>query len=272
MIQYSTELLAELDFYTEGPAVDPSGNLYYTTLTGGEIQMITPSGEKRSWAHGDCPNGQAIDPDGYHWVCESRLARITKYTPNGELADVILDGQCAGEPFSTPNDLIFDKKGNLYFTESIRHHGKVFFRSTDGFEKVLASGVDYANGLALNPAGDQLYVAESYQNRILVIDLQTSDVTIFAHLPENPSGEPIENLPDGLAVDQEGRVWVAHYGMGAVQILSPEGGFIQSINTGLPLTSNLTLLSELPDRKEILITGGFLEPGPGGVVKACLKF
>ncbi len=61
-------------------------------------------------------------------------------------------------------------------------------------------------------------------------------------------------------------VWVAHYGMQAIQVLSPEGALLASFDTALPLTSNLCFVSDQLHRKSVLITGGYAEPGPGAVL------
>lgn len=266
--------LAELDFYTEGPAVGTDGAFYFTTLSGRTVFRIGTDGKTEPWAEGACPNGQAIRADGTHWFCESRDGRISSHHSDGRFEKVVLDGVCAGVGFSTPNDLIFDSAGNLYFTDSIRENGKVFFLGADGTEKVIADGIDYANGLALSPSETTLYVSESYGNRVLAVDLSANSQprrTVLADLPKHPSNDPVGNLPDGLGTDNEGRIWVAHYGMQAVHVISPEGKLVDSFDTGLPLTSNLAFVSDTQRLKQLLITGGFGEPGPGAVVLATIS-
>jgi gluconolactonase len=95
---------------------------------------------------------------------------------------------------------------------------------------------------------------------------------IFADLPVHQSGNPLKNLPDGLAVDKEGRIWVAHYGMQAIQVLSRDGDPLYSLDTQLPLTSNLCFLTDEPGLKVLMVTGGYQEPGPGAVIKMTVSF
>ncbi len=275
-MEYRTEKLLDLEYYAEGPAIDRQGNLFFTTLTGHKILQWLPGGGSETWAEGDCPNGQVIMRNGEHWFCESRTGCISAYHSDGSFKAKIINGQCAGIPFSTPNDLITDAAGNLYFTDSVRKEGKVFLVTSDGGEKLIAGDIDYANGLALSPSGDILYVAESYGNRVLAFPLKEAGNSAgrrtLIDLPSHASGDPLKNLPDGLAVDLEGRIWIAHYGMQAIRVVSPEGILLHTIDTGLPLTSNLAFAKDAPHEKVLLVTGGYGEPGPGAALILTVVF
>ncbi|ODS81371.1 MAG: hypothetical protein ABS46_11695 [Cytophagaceae bacterium SCN 52-12] len=271
---YNIVKLADTEFYTEGPVIDRHGNFFFTTLTGGQVMTLRSETAGSVWAEGNCPNGQVIMGNGEHWICESRTGRISAYRPDGSFRATIIDGVCAGVPFTTPNDLVTDSKGNLYFTDSIRETGKVFFSGADGRQELIDGCVDYANGLALSNSEDILYVAESYGNRILSFHFREDGAgrNILIDLPSHPSGDPLKSLPDGLAVDIDGRIWVAHYGMQAIQVVSPEGFLLHTIDTGLPLTSNLAFITDTPAKKELLVTGGYGEPGPGAVLLMTVGF
>jgi len=270
MIEYQVQKLADLAFYSEGPVVGSTDEWFVTTLSGGQILRVFPDGKTAAWAPGDCPNGQVILSSGEHLVCEAKSGRIAAYRADGSFAGYMINRTCEGIPVQTPNDLLVDSWGNLYFTDSVRANGKVFFRGSDGTEKCLADGIDYPNGIALNPGETRLYVAESYANRIRVYDLAAPGVLSKTYrcidLPAHSSGDPADNLPDGLATDREGKLWVAHYGMQAIQIISAEGAWLFSIDAQLPLTSNLAFVSDTPSRKQLLVTGGYAEPGPGAVM------
>lgn len=259
--------LADLDYYTEGPAIDAMGNIYASTLGGGEILKINLNGKVSTWAKSECPNGQIILPDGDHLVCDSKLASVRRFDGEGKFLKDIVKECCAGAEVSVPNDLIMAPLGNLMFTDSVRKTGKIFIVS-ESREKVLADNLDYPNGLAISPNGRWLYVAESYRNRILRFDVSdvwksNGNFTVLTDLPKHPSGKDTDNLPDGLAIDNMGNIWVAHYGMGCIHQYSPQGEHMTSIQTGMPLTSNITFA----DNKAVIVTGGFGEPGPGKIIK-----
>lgn len=262
--------IANIPFYTEGPAIDSLGNLFFTTLAGRNILKMDTSGKIFEWGASECPNGQIILPNDDHLICDVELSAIRRFDSNGRFVKNEIEGLCSEEAVYVPNDLIADASGNIYFTDSIRHTGKVFFLGTDGQQHVLLTDLDYPNGLVLSQDEQCLYVAESYKNRIILIELEKpgkikGTFRVFATLPQNKSGE--YNMPDGLAIDRQGNIWVAHYGMQAVQLLSPEGELLHSINTGVPFTSNLTFMND----EVLYITGGFGEPGPGILLKYMLK-
>ncbi|PSL31157.1 SMP-30/gluconolactonase/LRE family protein [Dyadobacter jiangsuensis] len=268
-LQSTIVKLLDLPFYTEGPCADDAGNCFFTTLSGGQLLHMRPGEAPVRWAEAGCPNGQLITSGGTHLVCDSGAGSIVQFDREGNRTGALLNKQYAGHTVYCPNDLIEDRDGNVFFTDSVRDSGRVFKVGKDGSGECIAAGVDYPNGLALSPDESLLYVAESYRNRILAISLNGKpgpSVFVWAVLPGHRSGRPADNLPDGLATDAQGRVWVAHYGMQAIQVFSPEGTLLASLDTKLPLTSNLCFVSDQPHRKTVLITGGYAEPGPGAVL------
>jgi gluconolactonase len=257
------EVLLELPHYTEGPVIDANGNLFFTDLAGHNIWQWKDHVAK-IWANGTRPNGQDLLKDGSMLVCDSDAACIMMYDVNGNVMKRMGEGMIGGITVRCPNDIVIDHKHGFYFTDSVRESGAVFFIGFDGTQMLVADQIDFANGIAISPDGHSLFVAESYQNRILVMDLEcpgrTSGRRVFAKLPWNPLNQETGNLPDGIAFDPVGRLWVAHYGMQAVQVLSASGDLLATYDTGIPLTSNLCFMDG-----DLIVTGGFAEPGPGRV-------
>ena len=278
-ISAQIEPVANLDFYTEGPGLDAFGNLFFTTLMGGVIMKMDPEGQVSKWAQLRCPNGQRILANGHHLVCETGLSAVAELNAEGRLVRYKCWETCAGSTFTSPNDLIVDENGGIYFTDSVRHRGQVFYVGRDGQEKLVLSQLDYPNGIALSQDGQQLFVAESYTNRILVVELSEAGIAkrrpeVFIDLPANPLPLDAErmpftaNLPDGIAFDDLGRLWVAHYGMGALQVVDQSGVHLSSVTTRIPATSNLCFS---PDFNRIYVSGGSGEPGPGMIHKILIE-
>ena len=259
--------LVQCDYYTEGPAVDQDGNIYFTTLTGGEIMKVDSQGVFSVWGRSTCPNGQRILSNGDHLVCDSLLGKVLRFDASGKKIGDAASGKCCDTIIQSPNDLVVDEQAGFYFTDSIRHRGCVYFFGNDGSERVVASGLDYPNGICLSTKKNKLFIAESYKNRILVVDLKepglpATGVRPFCQLPSNTENPQTGNLPDGILTDASDRLWVAHYGMQCVHVISKDGELINTYDTGIPLTSNLCFVN---DNVRLVVTGGRGEPGPGNL-------
>jgi len=256
------EIMLELDFYTEGPVFGNDGFLYYTNLAGEGIYRYQ-DGKPKLWAKGKRPNGQAIMANGDHLLCDSLSARIVRYDHEGKLLGDVSPAQINGVPINCPNDIAVHTEKGFFFTDSIRHNGGVYFVGWEAEAFAVATGIDFPNGIVFHKEKNVLYIAESYKNRLLKIDLNLPEtspdyLTVLATLPVNNKNKETGNLPDGLAMDREGRIWVAHYGMQAIHVLSEHGKLLASYDSGIPLTSNLCFAEGY-----LWITGGVGEPGPG---------
>lgn len=121
----------------------------------------------------------------------------------------------------------------------------------------------------LRPDGKTLLVAESKKNRILAYDVKgpgkLGPMRVFAELPAK-QGEQIDNQPDGICLDSDGNLYVAHYGMKQVQVLSPEGKLIRRYPGGNMTTSNVGFGG--PKMDQLYVTGGLgAESGRGGLFR-----
>lgn len=249
-----------IPFYSEGPVADTDGNIFFTAPPGGLIFKMDKHGHISAWARSVWPNGQVILDNGDHLICDSKLGVVRRFNKWGSWVAEETYIFCGNEKVSTPNDLAVHADGRIYFTDSIRHNGKIWLKKFTGDQEIIASGLDYPNGIVICPKFECLYVAESYKNRILKINIEPPhDISVFALLPEHISKRKEQNLPDGLALDEDGNLWVAHYGMESVHVLSPGGKVLQTINTGIPLTSNVFMMG----KDKVIVTGGYGEPGPG---------
>lgn len=264
LIGAQVEVLVKLPWYTEGPVQDKNGNIFFTTMKGGLILCIDNRGKISEWGKAACPNGQLIMPDGHHVVCDSQEHAVSLFDKNGKFKQFLVKDTCAGEKVNSPNDIVIDKQGGIYFTDSVRHNGNVFYVDSKGNQKLVASNLDFPNGITISADQQKLIVAESYRNRLIAIDIKSGNYEkyVFCNLPEHSEKNIIKNLPDGIKTDESGNIWVAHYGMSSLQVISPRGEFIKSVPVEFPLTSNLWLGEEM-----IIITGGYGEPGPGGLLQ-----
>ncbi len=258
---------APRDSFLEGPAVDRQGNFYCVDLANGRILRVAPDGAFSAVAEYDGqPNGLKIHRDGRIFVADNRRGIVAVDPASGRVTPVVEAFRF--EPFRGPNDLVFARNGDLYFTDpgqgDLRNpYGRVFRLRADGVLELLLEGLAFPNGIALSPDDTLLYVAATRENRVwragLLPDGSLTRVSVFLNLSGGLSG------PDGLAVDEAGNLAIAHSGFGTVWLVSRLGEPIHRIRScaGL-LTTNVAYGG--PDRRTLYIT----ESEQGVILKAVL--
>jgi gluconolactonase len=158
--------------FTEGPAVDSEGNVYFTEMVFQRIMKLTPSGVLSTFRErSNNANGLLIDPQGRLVACEGADSQRTgvpmKFKPQITRTDlrtgrmeVLVDGY-QGKPFSGPNDVTIDGKGRLYFTDLTG--GAVYRIDGPGqLARILAApDIQRPNGIQISPDDKQLYLIEA---------------------------------------------------------------------------------------------------------------
>jgi gluconolactonase len=209
------------DSFLEGPVFDGQGNLFVTDIPFGRVFRIDPQGQWDLVAQWDG------EPNGMKFLNASQLL-ITDYR-NGLVVLDIESGQVRpylerrnSERFKGVNDLVFDSRGNLYFTDQGQtglHDptGRVYRLAPDGRLDMLLANVPSPNGIVLSKDERFLFVAATRGNCVwrmpLLADGSVSKVGQF-FTSYGPSG------PDGLAMDESGRLLVANPGLAYVWVLS----------------------------------------------------
>jgi gluconolactonase len=211
---------APTDSFLEGPVFDADGHLYVTDIPFGRIFRIDPQGQWSLVAEWDG------EPNGAKFL-NTRELLVTDYR-NGLMAVDVMTGAVRpylerrnSERFKGVNDLIFDSRGNLYFTDQGQSglhdpSGRLYRLRPGGQLDLLLANLPSPNGVALSPDERVLYLAVTRANQVwrvpLMDDGSVAKVSAF-FTSHGPSG------PDGLAVDEAGRVLVANPGLGRVWVL-----------------------------------------------------
>ena len=270
--------VVEVPGYTEGVVVDREGAVYISDVYNGNIYRIGPDGAARVWSHTGAPNGHKILPDGTHLVCDGKQRAVLRLDPAGKIMDKAAS-EYDGKPLRAPNDLTLDSHGGFYFTDPGGSNaqnpiGTVHYVDARGKTHLVAEGLAFPNGIALRPDGRTLLVGESNHNRILSYDLTSPGKAgrrrVFANLPKK-EGEQIANEPDGLCLDAAGNLYVAHYGMRQVQVLSPGGKLLRRYAAGNLTTSNVAFGGARMD--QLYVTGALADEktSRGGLFRLDLK-
>jgi gluconolactonase len=268
----------EVPGYTEGVVADRDGAIYISDVSNGTIYRVAADGKAKVWAKTGAPNGHKILPDGSHLVCDGSQHAVLHLDAAGKII-----GQAAseydGKPLRAPNDLTLDPKGGFYFTDPGGSNlenpiGTVHYVDVMGKTHLVAEGLAFPNGIALRPNGKTLLVGESKHNRILSYDIispgKVGKMRVFANLPEKETGQ-IANEPDGMCLDSAGNLYVAHYGMRQVQVLSPAGRLVRRYGAGNLTTSNVAFSG--PRMDQLYVTGalGDETKSKGGLFRLHLK-
>jgi gluconolactonase len=254
------------DSFLEGPVFDEVGNLFVTDIPFGRIFRIDALGAWTLVAEYDG------EPNGMKFLNERELL-IADYL-NGLMVCDIGSGAVRpylqrrnSERFKGINDLIFDRAGNLYFTDQGQtglHDptGRLYRLRPSGQLDLLLGNVPSPNGVALSADERVLYLAVTRGNAVwrvpLLDDGSVAKVSAF-FTSHGPSG------PDGLAMDELGRLIVANPGLGCAWVLNHRAE--PEIVLRSPLGASLTNLAfGGPDRQTLYCT----ESVSGSVLRAVL--
>lgn len=243
----------------------PRNTIFRWTPEQGIDTFMNPSGYTGVSYYGLEPgsNGLMLDGQGRLCMCEHGDRRVSVLSPGG--GKQTLADQYQGKRLNSPNDLVFDRNGNLYFTDppyglpnrendplrQLDHFG-VYRCSVEGKVELLTDEMTRPNGIGLSPDEKTLYIAQSDPTRPvwvafeinddgkLGLEQELADATDF--MSEFPG------LPDGMAVHPSGTLFGS--GPGGIYVMTPAGELIGRIVTG-GRTSNCTFD---PDTSWLYIT------------------
>jgi gluconolactonase len=273
-----TVKLLEVPSYCEGVVFDHDGKGYISWKD--TITQFTLDGRQNVWAVTGAPNGHKILADGTHLVCDASHHAVLHLDASGKMLEPA-SKECDGKPLRGPNDLTLDaRNGGFYFTDPgdsglDKLIGTVHYVDPLGKTHLVAGGLAYSNGIVVALDGKRLLVAESQKNRVLEFPIlspgKVGSLRVFADLPKNESGRWEDDQPDGMCLDAAGNLYVAHYGMKKVQVLSPHGKLLAGYDGGNRTTSNVAFGG--PHMDQLFITGGIEAEGgsPGGLFRIDLK-
>ena len=192
--------------HPEDLAIDDNGMIYCGGELG-QIYKIDLNGNvEQICCTGGFSLGMNFGPDGYLYVCNHKLGAVLKVSTSGEWS---VFAEFAGQvKVRLPNYPVFDQQGRLYVSDSgdwKQNNGAIYRFTLDGQGEVFHEGpFQFANGLALSPANDRLFIVESNANRVVTLAVK----------PDGSAGEKsvyvdeLYNVPDGIALDGQGNLYV----------------------------------------------------------------
>jgi gluconolactonase len=216
--------------FTEGPAADHYGNVYFSDIPNERIHKVDADGklsvfrEKSKHA-----NGLMLNAKGEIVACEMD-GQVVAYSADGKSRRVVADKH-DGKRFNAPNDLVIDKQGGVYFTDPAfgapmpLPQGKtaVYYVSADGKVTRLLDDLPNPNGVILSPDEKTLYVIPSGQARMMAYPVEGPGKLgagrVFCTLKQRREGGNAGG--DGLTVDTKGNLYItSELGL---QVFNPDG-------------------------------------------------
>jgi gluconolactonase len=195
--------------FTEGPAADAKGNVYFSDIPSNRIHKWSLDGKLSTFLENSGgANGLHFDKDGNLLACQGGERRLVSISPKGEIA--VLADEYEGKKFNSLNDLWIDPKGGVYFTdpryggrEGMEMDGEHVYYLMPDRKKVIRVIDDMVrpNGVIGTPNGRRLYVADhgagkTYAYRINE-DGTLSNKRLFA-----------EQGSDGVTIDNRGNIYL----------------------------------------------------------------
>lgn len=247
--------LAADDFkFTEGPAADTGGNVYFTDQPNDRIMKWSVDGEVTTFMQ-PCgrSNGLYFDKKGNLLACADEKNELWLIDMKGR--HKVLARDYKGKLLNAPNDLWVRPDGGLYFTDPFykRKYWKrgpmeqdgqcVYYLSADRKKLIrVADDLVQPNGIIGTPDGRKLYVADIKARKTYVYTIN-KDGTL--------SGKKLfcELGSDGMTIDNEGNVYLTGIG---VSVFDKTGAKIRQIDIDERWTANVTFGGR--DRRTLFIT------------------
>jgi gluconolactonase len=232
----------------EGPRVDSRGNLYFSDVTNGGVYRRAPDGEITTAV----PKRRGVGGIALHVAGGLVISgRNICHVRNGETRILFEGNEAPGF-----NDIFVDAEGrvlagslrsNPFGEETERRPGELYRIDAEGSAVELYGDVSLTNGIGLSPDGTTIYHSD------------TAKLAILAHRLRPDGGVERTDVlakldgggPDGLAVDEDGCVWVAVYSAGCVQRFTPEGALDQTIPVPANAVTSLCFGGE--DRRDLYV-------------------
>jgi gluconolactonase len=242
--------------FPEGPIAMADGSLLFVDIKNETLSRLGVDGRVGVVAQiPGGPNGAAIGPDGAAYICNNGGVysfvpfgpdKVTVPTPNPQFTGgsiqrvdlttgqfTLLYDSYRGKRLLAPDDIVFDKSGGFWFTETgiqddeTLRKGSLFYATIDGKMLERVATIPMANGVGLSPDGGTIYVSDTIFGRLWAMEVAGPGKVTPGPMPGMP-GRVVQTLPgyqwlDSLKVEESGRICVGTIFTGGITVFSTDG-------------------------------------------------
>ena len=256
-LDWPIEIVSEGHGFTEGPTLASDGKIYFTDMDNSYILEYNPKLDTTIIWHDQSKsaNGLRIH-DNELYACEAVGGAVVKYNlSHGPKSKGILANTFMKDSLGSPNDLVIIGD-NLYFSEfwlgtyleGTRRKQEIFnsrvykLSLTNNTLDSIPFNFKLVNGVALSPNEKYLFLTDWLSDKLYKVEIEGDDlgkIELLTDLKRYNYGGP-----DGLAVNNDGFIFLALYGKRDVLlVINPDGRIVGYLPTG-PLTSNCVFAAD----------------------------
>ncbi len=263
--------------FTEGPAADADGNVFFTEIRGNRILKWGPNGQLSVFREPSYrANGLAFDAQGRLVACEGADVgggrRVTRTDMKTGRIEVLAE-RYQGKRLNSPNDLDIDSRGRIYFSDPRYGDQSAREMETEDLYRIELDGrltrvltrpeIEKPNGLLVSPDGKTLFVADTAagpprQSTIKRFDIGPDGKVVNGRIHYSFGGG---RGADGMAIDVKGNIYAAAgvntgppENLAGIYLISPEGQLLGRVP--IPEDSVTNCAFGGPDLRTLYITAG----------------
>ncbi len=196
------KLVSQGHRFTEGPAVNSKGEVFFTDIPNGKIYRIDLNGNVSVFVENSPGvNGLMFGPDGMLYACQNGRSKIVRYDETGKEETVVSD--------ASSNDLVILHDGTGYYTDP--KNKKIFRFTANGKKKLVDQGIEFPNGIITSPDQTLLLVSDTRGRFTYSFQIQKNGDLAYkqAYGHVHLTDDKRDSGADGATVDTEGRTYLA---------------------------------------------------------------